>query len=127
VVGGRLTIPGQRLVGVLDLHVGDDGNGQAGALLGRSAANLFDPGESAVAPGDPLRIADLGRVGPAQAGGELSARNEWWWLLALAALLLLLAEWLLFHRPTRRAIRRLQRREATTGGVRRRTSDAGAP
>ena len=106
VVGGRVTIPGQRTVGVLDLRVVGDA-GPAGGVLGRTAANLFDAGESDVAPGDPRRIADLGRVGPVQGSGELTARNEWWWPLALAALLLLLAEWVLFHRPTRRAVVRL--------------------
>jgi hypothetical protein len=109
VVGGRVTIPGQRFVGVLALYaVGEDD--AAGGLLGQSAANLFDPGESAVAPGDPVRISDLGRGRPAAAGGDLTARNEWWWPLALAAFVLLLAEWILFHRPTRRAIARLRRR-----------------
>jgi hypothetical protein len=105
VVGGRVTIPGQRFVGILALQVA--GEGAEGEILGQSAANLFDPGESAVAPGDPLRIADLGRVAPSQGSADLSARNEWWWPLALAAFALLLAEWIIFHRPTRRAIGRL--------------------
>ncbi len=62
-----------------------------------------------MAPGDPLRIADMGRVGDG-GGRALPARSEWWWPLALAALLLLLVEWVLFHRPTRRAAARLVRR-----------------
>jgi hypothetical protein len=63
-----------------------------------------------VTPGDPARIADLGRVEPTPVGDGLTARSEWWWPLALAGLLLLLVEWLLFHRPTRRALARLLRR-----------------
>ncbi|HEX9635765.1 MAG TPA: BatA and WFA domain-containing protein [Candidatus Limnocylindria bacterium] len=116
VVGGRVTIPGQRFVGVLALRVVGEG-GPAGGILGQSAANLFDQGESNVAPGDPLRISDLGRVGPAAGGGDLTARNEWWWPLALAAFVLLLAEWILFHRPTRRAIGRLLRRGSRSPGA----------
>ena len=112
VIGGRLTVPGLRVVGLVDLRVIDDGTGQAGGSLGETAANLFNPGESRVTPGDPLRISDLGSVGPTPGAGGLSARSEWWWPLALAGLLLLLAEWILFHRPTRRALARLLRRGA---------------
>jgi hypothetical protein len=126
VVGGRVTIPGQRLVGVLGLHVVGEG-GPEGGVLGQSAANLFDPGESNVAPGDPLRIADMGRVGPAPGSGDLSARNEWWWPLALATLLLLLVEWLLFHRPTRRALARLLRRGRPAPGSRPRRASGAEP
>jgi hypothetical protein len=103
-------VPGPRVVGLVDLQVVDDGTGHAGGSLGETAANLFNPGESRVTPGDPTRIADLGSVGPAPGSGGLSARSEWWWPLALAGLLLLLAEWILFHRPTRRAVARLLRR-----------------
>jgi len=126
VVGGRVTIPGQRTVGVLDLRVVGDGE-TVGGVLGQTAANLFDPGESAVEPGDPVRIADLGRVGPPQGASALTARNEWWWPLALAAFVLLLAEWILFHRPTRRAVARLLQRRPGTGTRRqRRPSSAGS-
>jgi Ca-activated chloride channel family protein len=110
VVGGHVTLPGARFVGVRELHAVSVDPALDGSLLGTTAANLFDPGESDVAPGDPLRISDLGRVGPAAGAGDLTARNEWWWPLAIAALVLLLAEWILFHRPTRRAIGRLLRR-----------------
>ena len=110
VIGGRVTVPGPRTVGLVDLQVVDDGTGEGGASLGETAANLFDPGESRVTPGDPLRISDLGRVDPADDSEPLSARSEWWWPLALGALVLLLAEWLLFHRPTRRTLARLLRR-----------------
>jgi Ca-activated chloride channel family protein len=110
VVGGRVTVPGPRVVGLVELVVVDDGTGHGGGSLGETAANLFDPGESRITPGDPARIADLGRVPPAPGGDGLTARAEWWWPLALVGLLLLLVEWLMFHRPTRRAIARLLRR-----------------
>ena len=110
VIGGRVTVPGPRVIGLVDLQVVDDGTGAGGDSLGRTSANLFDPGESRVTPGDPARIADLGRVEPAPSGDGLTARSEWWWPLALAGLVLLLIEWLLFHRPTRRAVGRLLRR-----------------
>jgi hypothetical protein len=110
VIGGRVTVPGARAVGLVGLQVLDDGTGHAGGSLGETAANLFNAGESRVTPGDPARIIDLGSVGPAPGTGSLSARSEWWWPLALAGLLLLLAEWILFHRPTRRALARLLRR-----------------
>ena len=78
--------------------------------LGRTAANLFNPGESRVTPGDPARIGDLGQVAPPPAATASTARSEWWWPLALAGLVLLLVEWILFHRPTRRAVARILRR-----------------
>ncbi|HET6381090.1 MAG TPA: BatA and WFA domain-containing protein [candidate division Zixibacteria bacterium] len=106
VVGGRVTIPGARTPGFLNVTALEGVPEGRDPLIGVTAANLFDPGESRVAPGDPLRIADLGR--PSSGGGEaLPARSEWWWPLALAALLLLLVEWLLFHRPSRRTAARL--------------------
>jgi hypothetical protein len=112
VTGGRVTVPAPRVTGLVDLLVVDDGTGHAGGSLGRTAANLFDPGESRVTPGDPARIADLGRAGPVPGGEDLTARSEWWWPLALAGLLLLMVEWFLFHRPTRRAAARLLARAA---------------
>jgi hypothetical protein len=124
VIGGRVTVPGPRVTGLVELQVVDDGTGEGGASLGRTAANLFNPGESRVTPGDPLRIADMGLVGPAPGGEGLTARSEWWWPLGLAGLVLLLAEWLLFHRPTRRALARLLRRPQTP--ARPRASGAGS-
>lgn len=118
VIGGRVTVAGPRLVGLVELQVLDDGTGDGGASLGETAANLFDPGESRVTPGDPARIADLGRVDPASGGQPLSARAEWWWPLALVGLVLLIAEWLLFHRPTRRALGRILRRGGRPAGGR---------
>ena len=110
VLGGRVTVPGPRTVGLVDLQVVAGGTGHPGDSLGKTAANLFNPAESRVTPGDPTRISDLGRVGPTPGSGGLSARSEWWWPLALAGLALLLAEWILFHRPTRRALARILRR-----------------
>jgi hypothetical protein len=107
VIGGRVTMPGPRVTGLVDLQVVDDGTGHGGGSLGMTAANLFNPGESRVTPGDPARIADLGRVGAAPGGEDLTARSEWWWPLAVAGLVLLIVEWFLFHRPTRRAAARL--------------------
>jgi Ca-activated chloride channel homolog len=124
VLGGRVTVPGPRSVGLVDLQVVDDGTGKAGGTLGETAANLFNPAESRVAPGDPTRITDLGRVGPTPGSKGLSARTEWWWPLALAGLVLLLVEWILFHRPTRRALARLLGRRAPSASVGRTRSDA---
>jgi hypothetical protein len=112
-LGGRGTLPGATRVGIRDLRAPD------GSSLGRVAANLFSPDESDVAPGDPQRIVDMGRV-PAQAEAPAqTARAEWWWPLALAALALLVVEWLLFHRPTRRSLARLigRRPSAVTAGA----------
>lgn len=125
VIGGRVTVPGPRVVGLVDLVVVDDGTGNGGDSLGETAANLFNPGESRVTPGDPTRIADLGRVEPAPGSGGLTARSEWWWPLALAGLFLLLVEWIIFHRPTRRAIARLLRRGRTAAPARPSPSGAG--
>jgi hypothetical protein len=125
VIGGRVNVPGPRVTGLVDLVVVDDGTGKGGASLGRTAANLFNPGESRVTPGDPTRIADLGRVGPTSGAGDLSARSEWWWPLALAGLVLLLAEWILFHRPTRKALSRVLRRGRPPAASRPRVSSPG--
>ncbi|MDP9271148.1 MAG: BatA and WFA domain-containing protein [Chloroflexota bacterium] len=102
--GGRGTLPGATTVGIRELR------DPSGATIGRTAANLFDPAESKIAPGDPLRIIDLGRVSSTGSGSTQPARAEWWWPLAAAALALLLVEWILFHRPTRRTLGQLLRR-----------------
>jgi hypothetical protein len=59
-----------------------------------------------VAPGDPQRIVDMGRVPAGDDQPGQPVRAEWWWPLALAALALLAVEWILFHRPTRRSLER---------------------
>jgi hypothetical protein len=117
VVGGRVTLPGADSVGLRELRAaGEDGEG-TGTLLGSTAINLFSSDESDVAPGDPERLVEMGRV---TAGDERPAqptRAEWWWPLALVALALLAIEWLLFHRPTRRSLRRaFGRRPQPLGG-----------
>ncbi|HEX2222087.1 MAG TPA: BatA and WFA domain-containing protein [Candidatus Limnocylindria bacterium] len=109
--GGRATLPAATRVGIRELRTVD------GAVLGRTAANLFQPDESDVTPGDPRRLEEMGR--PAPSGAEATeSRLEWWWPLALLALLLLLAEWLVFHRPTRRSIDRALGRPRSGPAVR---------
>jgi Ca-activated chloride channel family protein len=98
-VGGRGTLPGAERVGIRELR------DASGTSLGRVAANLFDAAESAVDPGDPQRLIEMGRTAAAGAEAQPS-RAEWWWPLALLGLLLLLVEWVLFHRPTRRSVAR---------------------
>jgi Ca-activated chloride channel homolog len=116
VVGGRLTLPGADAVGVREVRAISAVAELDGVRLGRTAVNLFSADESNVAPGDPMRIVDMGRF---TAGGEPSGeptRAEWWGPLVVAALALLAIEWLLFHRPTRRALSRaLARRPQPTG------------
>jgi hypothetical protein len=114
VIGGRVVLPGATEVGVRELRVlGDDG--AIGAQLGQTAVNLFAPDESNVAPGDPLRITEMGLLGGNPAAADNAARAEWFWPLALGALVLLAIEWLLFHRPTRRAVGRLLGRSTAAG------------
>ena len=103
-VAGRGVIPGATSVGIRELR------DPSGATIGRTAANLFDPAESRIAPADPTRIEDMGRGPSGPAAATTPTRAEWWWPLAAAALLLLIIEWLLFHRPTRRTLGRLLRR-----------------
>ena len=109
-VAGRGVIPGATSVGIRELR------DPSGATIGRTAANLFDPAESRIAPADPTRIEDMGRGPSGPAAATTPTRAEWWWPLAAAALLLLTVEWLLFHRPTRRTLGRLLRR-TTRGGA----------
>jgi Ca-activated chloride channel homolog len=104
--GGHGTLPGATRVGIRELR------DPAGATLGRVAANLFDPAESNIAPGDPRRLVEMGRVGPTDAAAQQPSRAEWWWPLALVGLALLAVEWLLFHRPTRSRLNRMLRRGA---------------
>jgi Ca-activated chloride channel homolog len=117
VVGGRVTLPEADSVGLRELRTAGEEAEAPGVLLGATAINLFSSDESDVAPGDPERLAEMGRV---TAGGERPAqptRAEWWWPLALLGLVLLAIEWILFHRPTRRSLRRaLGRRPLPLGG-----------
>ena len=109
-VGGRVTVPGADLVGVRELRAVSEDPELDGLRLGQTAINLFSVDESDVAPGDPQRITEMGRVTTADQPASQPTRAEWWWPLALAALALLAIEWLLFHRPTRRALGRVLRR-----------------
>ncbi len=117
VVGGQLTLAGADAVGVREVRAVSDDPAIGNQVLGRTAVNLFSADESDVAPGDPQRIVDMGRV-PAEDGGPgQPTRAEWWWPLALAALALLAVEWLLYHRPTRRTLARaFGRRPQPLGG-----------
>ena len=105
-VGGRLTIPGADTVGLREVRAVSDEADLSDALLGATAVNLFSADESDVAPGDPQRIVDMGRVTEGNEPATQPTRAEWWWPLALAGLALLAVEWLLFHRPTRRSLAR---------------------
>ncbi|HET7685661.1 MAG TPA: BatA and WFA domain-containing protein [Candidatus Limnocylindria bacterium] len=104
-VGGRVTLPGAEAVGIREVWSPETEDTPA-ARLGRTAVNLFSADESDVAPGDPMRIRDMGSLDPGSAPPDNEARSEWFWPLVLGALLLLAVEWVLFHRPTRRSIGR---------------------
>ena len=106
VVGGRVTLPGADAVGLRELRVAGDGGDAPGTVLGATAINLFSSDESDVAPGDPERLVEMGRVSANGDGPEQPTRAEWWWPLGLVGLVLLAVEWMLFHRPTRRSLRR---------------------
>ena len=106
VAGGQLTIPGAEQVGLRRVLAVSDDEALDGTLLGETAVNLFSPDESDVAPGDPQRISEMGRVARADGASSQPTRAEWWWPFALAALALLALEWVLFHRPTRRTLAR---------------------
>ena len=117
VVGGRLTLPGAEAVGVREVRAVSGDPEIGGTVLGRTAVNLFSADESDVAPGDPQRIVEMGRVTADDGDPGQPTRAEWWWPLALAALALLAIEWLLFHRPTRRTmVRAFSRRPQPLGG-----------
>ncbi|MGH2383197.1 MAG: hypothetical protein ACRDG7_18515, partial [Candidatus Limnocylindria bacterium] len=110
VVGGRVTIPGADLVGLREVRAVSEIPELSGTTLGQTAINLFSADESDVAPGDPQRIIEMGRVTSDDEPASQPTRAVWWWPLALAALALLAIEWLLFHRPTRRSLARAFRR-----------------
>ena len=117
VVAGRLTLAGADEVGVREVRAVNDDPSVGNQVIGRTAVNLFSPDESDVAPGDPQRIVDMGRVPDEDRGAGQPSRAEWWWPLALAATALLALEWLLFHRPTRRTLMRaVGRRPQPLGG-----------
>ena len=112
VVGGELRLPPAPIPGIRTVEAVSDDPAWDGTEIGATAVNLFAADESAIAPGDPMRIVDMGRVPDGEASGVRQTREEWWWPLALGALALLAIEWVLFHRPSRRAVDRLLRRGA---------------
>ncbi|MGZ8476030.1 MAG: vWA domain-containing protein, partial [Candidatus Limnocylindria bacterium] len=117
VAGGQMNIPGAESVGLREVRAVSEVPELDGVLLGETAVNLFSDDESDVAPGDPMRIVDMGRFGSTDGRAEQPTRAEWWWPLAVAALALLALEWILFHRPTRRRIARaLRARPQPLGG-----------
>jgi hypothetical protein len=88
----------------------------------RFAVDLLDVDESNIAPGDPAKIAALGRpeaspgtgAAPGASGSGAStgeapapmARDELWIPIVLAALAVLLIEWLVYERDTLLRLRR---------------------
>ncbi len=93
------------------------------------AVDLFDPGESAIAPGPPRVLEDLGAApaGPSASGAPTgsaaearpNARDEIWIPIVFGVLVLLCVEWALYHRDTVlrgwRAVSGRLRRPAGTG------------
>jgi Ca-activated chloride channel family protein len=117
VVGGAVTVPGATHVGTRTLAEVSDDPARDRAVLGHTAVNLFSADESDVAPGDPQRLVEMGRVASEGDRPSQPARSEWWWPLVVAALALLAAEWVVFHRPTRQRLgRALGRRPQPLGG-----------
>jgi VWA domain-containing protein/aerotolerance regulator-like protein len=112
----------------------------------RFAVDLFDPGESDIAPGSPSSITALGRQPGASSppgaspdgspdatpaataapgasaapGGTVderpAARDELWVLVVLVALAVLLAEWLVYHRDSVTRLWRGLRRAGPAAG-----------
>jgi hypothetical protein len=109
----------------------------------RFAVDLFDPGESDIAPGSPSAISALGRqpgVSPSPGGSPSAtpdgtpepgasavpggggaaerpaARDELWVAIVLIVLVVLLAEWLVYHRDAVIRLWRGVRRAPTAAG-----------
>jgi hypothetical protein len=79
----------------------------------RFAVDLFDVGESTIAPGSASRIEDLGTAAgaspaPGTAGSTAPAttRDELWVPILLIVLLVLCVEWAVYHRDAVIRIRR---------------------
>ena len=66
-------------------------------VLGHFAVNLFDPGQSNIAPATSIRI---GRTDIQATAPEAQGQLEIWPWLAGAAFVLLLVEWWIYHRGT---------------------------
>ncbi|MCR4406472.1 MAG: VWA domain-containing protein [Anaerolineae bacterium] len=61
------------------------------------AVNLFNPGESAIAPREELPLPGM-EVGTTASTAPEQARREWWRPLVAIALFVFTAEWLVYHR-----------------------------
>ena len=72
----------------------------------RFAVDLFSITESAIAPGDGVRIEALGTPAgePVEGAAPGTARDEWWPPLVALVLIILLAEWALYERDGARRI-----------------------
>jgi len=72
----------------------------------RFAVDLFSVTESAIAPGDGVRLEALGTTarGPVTGAEAGTARDEWWPPLVALILVILLAEWALYERDGARRI-----------------------
>ncbi|MDY7039280.1 MAG: BatA and WFA domain-containing protein [Chloroflexota bacterium] len=94
--GGQAIYGDTRALGVYRVSWESEEDAARQALV---AVNLFNPGESAIAPQEemPLLSEEAGVVGPTAAE---RARREWWRPLAASALALLVVEWLVYHRVT---------------------------
>jgi hypothetical protein len=91
--------------------------GQADTTTSWFAVDLFEPGESSIAPGDGRALAALGGS-PGTAATAGVARDEWWLPLVLLLLVALLAEWLLYERDGARRITHAIRSRLGRPGVR---------
>ncbi len=91
--------------------LGVAGTATAGNAPLRFAVDLFDLDESAIAPGDPRTLEQLGAASPSGGassatgrGGapveRLAAHDEIWIPIVFLIIVLLTVEWVLFHRDT---------------------------
>ena len=76
--------------------------GDDGSVL--FAVNLFDLGESNIAPGSGARLAALGTPRAAGATEPGQSRDEWWVPIALLVLVMRVAEWLVSERDGARRL-----------------------
>ncbi|MGF1505484.1 MAG: VWA domain-containing protein [Anaerolineae bacterium] len=78
---------------------------------GSFAVNLFEAGESRIAPADAVLIGQ-GEVQDAASGENELGQRELWPILAAIALIVLVIEWIVYHRGTR-----LPRRQQEESGA----------
>ena len=98
---GQVVYGNTRALGVYRISWQSEGDESRQALV---AVNLFNPGESTIAPREelPLPGAEASTTGPI---APEQAHREWWRPLVAIALLILIAEWLVYHRGTLAQIR----------------------